>query len=78
LRKLDRPVARRIVETTEARLAAHPRKLGKPLRGPVRDLYRFRIGDHRVVYQLRESELVILIVRVAHRSKVYRRLAAPR
>lgn len=36
-------------------------------------LYRLRVGDYRIVYGLREKELVIVLVRVAHRREVYRR-----
>jgi mRNA interferase RelE/StbE len=36
-------------------------------------LYRLRVGDYRIVYGLRDKELVIVLVRVAHRREVYRR-----
>jgi mRNA interferase RelE/StbE len=36
------------------------------------DLYRVRVGDYRVVYQIRDNELIVLIVRVAHCREVYR------
>ena len=36
------------------------------------DLYRIRVGDYRVVYQIQEDQLVILIVRIRHRREAYR------
>lgn len=73
LSKLDKPVARRIVRATDA-LATNPRPTGvRPLVG-YPDLLRIRVGDYRVIYTIREAELVVLVLRVAHRSGVYRNL----
>lgn len=37
-------------------------------------LYRFRLGDYRVVYEIRKEVLVILVIKIGHRSEVYRNL----
>ena len=37
------------------------------------DLYRLRVGDHRILYQVRDRDMIILVVGIAHRSKVYRK-----
>ena len=47
--------------------------LGNALKGGLRGLRRLRIGDYRVLYELRNDELVVLVVRVAHRRDAYRR-----
>ena len=39
------------------------------------DLYRVRVGDYRIVYQVRQKRLLVLIVRIGHRSEVYRGLS---
>lgn len=71
-RKLPRDVAVRIKAATDA-LQDDPRPAGvKALTGQ-RGLWRIRIGDYRVIYEIRDNELVILVVRVAHRSTVYQR-----
>ena len=57
------------------RLAETPH-LGAALKGDLRGLKRLRVGDYRVVYEVRDEELVVLVVRVAHRRDAYRR--APR
>ena len=71
LTKLDKPVAQRIVRAVDA-LSADPRPSGsRPLVGHD-DLWRIRVGDHRVIYTIRDAELIVLALRVAHRSSVYR------
>jgi mRNA interferase RelE/StbE len=71
LSKLDKPVARRIVNAVDA-LKVNPRPNGaRPLAG-YPELWRIRVGDYRVVYTIRDAELLILALRVRHRSNVYR------
>jgi mRNA interferase RelE/StbE len=73
LSKLDKPSARRIVKAIDA-LSGDPRPSGaRPLVG-YPDLWRIRVGDYRVVYTVQDSQLVVLALRVAHRSTVYRNL----
>ena len=45
---------------------------GIPLKGGLRGLRRLRVGDYRIVYELLDDELVVLVVRVAHRRHAYR------
>ena len=72
LRKLDTQVARRIKGATEA-LRVEPRPPGvKALTGQ-HGWLRIRVGDYRIVYEVRDSELVVLVVRIGHRSEVYDR-----
>lgn len=71
LRKLDRQTARRILEALNA-LSDDPRPPGCiKLQGGEGEL-RIRIGDYRVVYDVVDDELVVLILRVGHRREVYR------
>jgi mRNA interferase RelE/StbE len=71
LRRLDGSVRKRIVVRIEA-LEEEPRPSGcKKLSGGD-DLWRIRVGDHRVVYSIEDAELVVLVVRVGHRREVYR------
>lgn len=74
LKKFDRDVAARIVKTLETRIAAldDPRSLGAPLKGEHEGYWRWRIGDYRVIAQIRDERVLILVVRVAHRRQVYR------
>jgi mRNA interferase RelE/StbE len=74
LRKLDRPAARRIVDFMDNRIAGHsdPRGSGKALTGPLGDLWRYRIGDYRVICDLQDSACLVLVVRIGNRRDVYR------
>jgi mRNA interferase RelE/StbE len=53
------------------RISEHP-ELGKGLTGILSDRWSYRVGDWRILYKLRKSELVILILTVGHRREVYR------
>ncbi len=49
-----------------------PRALGEALRGPLGTLWRYRVGDHRIICEIEHSAVRILVVRVGHRGEVYR------
>ena len=74
LRKLDRPVARRIVDFMDERiaLAVDPRNTGKALLGPLGGLWRYRVGDCRVICDIQDGALRVLVVQVGNRRNVYR------
>ena len=72
LRKLDTQIARRIKGATEA-LRVEPRPPGvKALTGQ-HGWLRIRVGHYRIVYEVRDSELVVLVIQIGHRSEVYDR-----
>ena len=71
LRRVAKPDRVRIVAAID-RLAETPH-LGAALKGDLRGLRRLRVGDYRIVYEIRDEELVVLVVRVAHRRDAYRR-----
>ena len=71
LKALPRDVLKR-VDAKILALADNPRPFGsRLLRGQER-LFRVRVGDYRIVYQIEDDRLVILVVRVRHRGKAYR------
>jgi mRNA interferase RelE/StbE len=70
LRKLDPPARRRIQAAVEL-LGSDPRPAGaKKLVGGE---WRVRTGDYRVVYEIRDDVLVVLVIAVGHRRGIYRR-----
>jgi mRNA interferase RelE/StbE len=73
IRKLGRGVQRQVVAKLE-RLGENPRPQGSKKLEGTEDLHRVRVGDYRIVYRIEEEVLLVLVVRVAHRSDVYRRL----
>jgi mRNA interferase RelE/StbE len=72
LRKLDVQVARRIKSATEA-LRTEPRPHGVKALAGQHGWLRIRVGDYRVVYEVRDSELVVLVIEIGHRSQAYDR-----
>jgi mRNA interferase RelE/StbE len=71
LQQLDKPVRRRIILAL-AKLEDDPRPDGvKKLKGSA-DRWRIRVGDWRIVYRIEDGELLVLVIAVGHRSKVYR------
>jgi len=74
LQKLGRSEARRIVQFLHQRIEPldNPRLVGKALKGPFTELWRYRVGDYRLICELRDEVFVVLVLRVGHRSRVYR------
>jgi mRNA interferase RelE/StbE len=71
LRKLGHQARERIAPKIDA-LANDPRPHGVKKLSGEEDLWRIRVGDYRVLYQIREGKLLVLVVGVGHRSDVYR------
>jgi mRNA interferase RelE/StbE len=45
---------------------------GKPLKGKLKGRYSYRVGSYRIVYLIRQQELVVLVIDIGHRREVYR------
>ena len=76
LAKLDKAVAKRIVQFLRDRVAPldDPRSLGEALRGDQLGMFwKYRLGDYRVVAQIADQRLIISVVRIGHRREVYRK-----
>lgn len=71
LARVNRPERERIIERID-QLRDNP-GAGSVLKGELSGLRRIRVGTYRVVYEIRDQELVILVVRIGHRREVYRR-----
>lgn len=73
LAKLDRQMARRIKRYLDERIATEddPRRFGKGLSENLAGLWKYRIGDFRVIAEIQDHRIVVLIVRIGHRNKVY-------
>jgi mRNA interferase RelE/StbE len=78
LQKLDKSVARRILDFMDERVAGQtagqqdPRVPGKALSGPLGDLWRYRIGDYRAICEIQDRTLKVLVLHIGHRREVYR------
>ena len=74
LRRLDRQTQREILGYFSERIASDedPRRFGKSLRHDLQGLWRYRVGDYRMICKIEDNHLVVLVLGVAHRSTVYR------
>ena len=73
LRKLDKQAQRDIIAYLDERIAGKedPRRFGKGLKANFEGLWRYRVGDHRILCQIRDKELLVLVVAAGHRRNVY-------
>ena len=70
--KLDKPIQRQLAAEIDKILSLDdPRQLGKALTGELSGLWRYRAGDYRIVCEIQDTVLMILVVRVAHRKDIY-------
>ena len=75
LRKLDRPVQQRLLDWLDDRIEGckNPRHFGEPLRGDLAGLWRYRIGNYRIICEIQEQRLVVLALAIGHRREIYLR-----
>lgn len=75
LAKLDKPVARRIVAFLRERVATldDPRSIGEALKGSrLGAFWKYRIGDYRIITNIEDGVMRILVLKVGNRREVYR------
>lgn len=73
LEKLDRTIARRVLNYMEERVAGsgNPRRMGRKLTGPMGGLWRYRVGNYRVICDIQDGVVRVLVLRVGKRDRVY-------
>jgi mRNA interferase RelE/StbE len=74
IKKLDSPSQKSIIRFLRERLksAQDPRQWGKPLHGDKRGLWRYRVGDYRLICDIHDEIITVVVLEVAHRKDVYR------
>ena len=75
LEKLDKPIALRITMFLRERVGQldDPRSIGEALKGSrLGDFWRYRVGDYRIICDLENQRLLVLVLRVGHRREIYR------
>lgn len=74
LKKLDRSTAQTLVRYLNRLVleTEDPRQRGKGLTANLTGLWRYRVGDYRVICDIQDGELVVLVLQVSHRSQAYR------
>jgi mRNA interferase RelE/StbE len=73
LKKLGHSAQRDIIAYLDQRVAsnADPRRFGKGLKADLAGLWRYRVGAYRILCQIKDQELLVLVVAVGHRKDVY-------
>ena len=73
LRKLGPHARRQIFAYLDERVAEanDPRSFGKALKGNLAGLWRYRVADYRILCQIQDGELTVLVLAVGHRRDVY-------
>lgn len=73
LRKLDPSAQKLILRYLRERIATEtdPRRYGKPLGADKSGLWRYRVGDYRLLCQIEDDKVVVLVLKVGHRKNVY-------
>jgi mRNA interferase RelE/StbE len=73
LQKLDRQGQEDIIAYLDERIATPEdrRRFGKPLRAALTGLWRYRVRDYRVLCQIQDGILLVLVISVGHRKNVY-------
>ena len=73
--KLDNSIRKQINKYLDKlRVSADPCSMGKALSADLSGLWRYRVGDYRIVVNIDNKELIILVVSIKHRSVVYREI----
>ena len=75
LRKLDKNIRLRIYDWIDKNLngCENPRLHGKALAGNLRDQWSYRIGEYRIIVEIHDAEVLVMVVTVGHRREVYER-----
>lgn len=72
LKKLDKQIAKRIIKyLEELEKLENPYLKGKALTANLSGLWRYRVGDYRIICEIKNNELIILVIKIEHRKQIY-------
>lgn len=72
LMKLDKSASKKIIKYLEnIVIQDDPRIAGKKLKGKLKEFWRYRVGDYRIISVIEDSQMLVLVVRIGHRKEVY-------
>jgi mRNA interferase RelE/StbE len=75
LAKLDRQVAKRLLDFLKQRVISlkDPRSVGQALKGSkLGEFWKYRVGDFRIIANIEDQKMIILVLRVGNRREIYR------
>ena len=72
LKKLDKAMQKRILDyMDEVALLENPRSRGKALVENMRGLWRYRVGNYRVICEIQDPRIIISVLKIGHRKNIY-------
>ena len=66
LTKLDPQIQRRIIDYLKKKVVLSPKEFGDPLRNDLSGYWKYRVGDYRVICELQDNKLIVMVLRVGH------------
>jgi mRNA interferase RelE/StbE len=72
---LDKTTQKRIRKFLDERIAPreNPRSIGEPLTGPLKEYWKYRVGDYRIICDIQDNIITILVLTIGNRNQVYKR-----
>ena len=71
LKKIDKTWQKKILGAIKSKLVQDP-YIGKKLVGDLSPYYRYRINDYRVIYEINDDEVILVVIKIKHRKDVYK------
>jgi mRNA interferase RelE/StbE len=71
LDKLDSKTRERILDFLYTKVRLDPIAYREPLHGDKKGLYKYRVGDYRIICEIKNSQLLILVIEIGHRREIY-------
>ena len=72
LKKVDKSVQQKIIMgINKLKEIEDPRKIGKALQGKYVGFWRYRLGDYRIICEIQDESITILVIKIGHRKEVY-------
>lgn len=73
LKSLDKTSKQRIEQFIDKlAISTNPRQTGRALQGSLKGLWRYRVGNYRLICQIRDNEVLILVLDIGHRKEIYK------
>lgn len=71
IKAIDKSIKRIIQKAIEEKLMVDPLKFGTPLRRNLSGMFKLRVGNYRIIYQIKNKEVLVLVIAVGHRGSIY-------
>lgn len=74
IKKLDKQIQVSILKFLREKLAIHkdPRQLGAALHGKLKSFWKYRVGDYRLICEIQDKTLTVLVINIGHRKEIYK------